>query len=86
MTAIFRQGWPRWLWPLGDWVSRHHDPFTGRWHWRAFNDTATRPAPAGWDDLERLYATPDRYCPACGAWLAGDALFCGAECQGAWLA
>ena len=48
--------------------------------------TTAIPEPAGWDDLERLYATPDRYCPACGAWLAGDALFCGAECQGAWLA
>ena len=38
------------------------------------------------DDLERLYATPDRYCPACGAWLAGDALFDTPECQSEWLA
>lgn len=35
------------------------------------------------DDLERLYAEPDRYCPACGTWLAGDALFDSPECQ-AW--
>lgn len=49
----------------------------------AEGDRAMRPP---LDDLERLYATPDRYCPACGAWLAGDALFCGAECQEAWLA
>ena len=45
-----------------------------------------RAMPPPWDDLERLYATPDRYCPACGAWLAGDGIWCGAECQGAWLA
>jgi hypothetical protein len=38
------------------------------------------------DELERLYAEPDRYCPTCGGWLAGDDLFDSAECQGAWLA
>ena len=52
--------------------------------WRRY--TAAIPEPAGWDDLERLYATPDRYCPACGAWLAGDALFDSVECQSEWLA
>lgn len=38
------------------------------------------------DDLERLYALPDRYCPTCSAWLPGEQLFCGDACQGAWLA
>lgn len=33
---IFRNGWPRPLWPLGRWVNRHRDPFTGRWSWRAY--------------------------------------------------
>lgn len=37
------------------------------------------------DELERLYAEPDRYCPACGGWLAGDDLFDSAECQAAWM-
>ena len=51
--------------------------------WRRY--TAAIPEPAGWDDLELLYATPDRYCPACGAWLAGDALFDTPECQTAFM-
>ena len=51
--------------------------------WRRY--TAAIPEPA-WDDLERLYATPDRrYCD-CGARLAGDALFDTVECQSEWLA
>lgn len=38
------------------------------------------------DELERLYAEPDRYCPTgCGTWLAGTDLFCGTECQTLWL-
>lgn len=37
------------------------------------------------DELELLYAEPDRYCPACGGWLAGDDLFDRPECQAAWM-
>lgn len=45
------------------------------------------------DELERLYAEPDRYCPTCGTWLGGDALWCHSanplapaepECQSVW--
>lgn len=34
---VFRHGWPRVLWRLGRFVNRHKDPFTNRWHWRAFD-------------------------------------------------
>lgn len=38
------------------------------------------------DELERLYAEPDRYCPTgCGTWLPGVDQFCSPECQTLWL-
>lgn len=37
------------------------------------------------DELERLYAEPDRHCPACGGWLAGADLFDTPQCQAAWM-
>lgn len=40
---IFRRGWPQWLWPLGAWVNRHKDPFTGRWYWRAYGGSENTP-------------------------------------------
>lgn len=47
---------------------------------------AARPHHPPVDELERLYAEPDRYCPTgCGTWLAGTDLFCGTECQTLWL-
>lgn len=39
---LFPYGWPSWLWPLGRWCSRHHDPITDRWHLWAFGEPPWR--------------------------------------------